>query len=317
MIPFLAQILSKIGANSDAAAMNTTLFAGQQKIDDDLNALVSAAITTAPTEKSLRDILHKDGNFTYDHTTDSLEALRDKLDTGISGVIQEYTTGSGNWVVPSYVHNVDVLIVGGGGGGAGCGVNANAGGGGGGGGEVVLIRDFLVIPGESIPYVVGAGGSGGSIGGDGTNGAQSSFAGIIAAGGEKGLYTTARTGGKGGSATTGGAGGAAMAAGGNGTEVATLISRIGGGGGGGGYTGSSWGGNGGMGLFPGGTGAYDGGGGGGGSWRAGGNGTKDLAGVSAVANSGGGGGGAGEYSDNSHGFPGGNGGSGYVLIFWR
>ncbi len=41
MIPiaWLQQILNKIGANDDSASMSDTLFAGQQKIDDDIAAL--------------------------------------------------------------------------------------------------------------------------------------------------------------------------------------------------------------------------------------------------------------------------------------
>ena len=39
LIGWLQQILNKIGANDDAASMSDTLFAGQQKIDDDIAAL--------------------------------------------------------------------------------------------------------------------------------------------------------------------------------------------------------------------------------------------------------------------------------------
>ncbi len=69
-IPWLTQILNRIGKNDDAAAMNTTLFAGQQKIADDIaalpttaqvNAEVDAALNTAipgsPTAGSVNDVL--------------------------------------------------------------------------------------------------------------------------------------------------------------------------------------------------------------------------------------------------------------------
>jgi len=38
-------------------------------------------VTGAPVEKTLADTLHKDGNFTFDNETDSLEAIRDRVDT--------------------------------------------------------------------------------------------------------------------------------------------------------------------------------------------------------------------------------------------
>lgn len=50
----------------------------------DVNTQVDAALNTAvpepPTANALTDILHKDGSFTFDNTTDSLEAIRDVID---------------------------------------------------------------------------------------------------------------------------------------------------------------------------------------------------------------------------------------------
>jgi len=231
--------------------------------------------------------------------------------------IQEYTTGTGNWTVPAGVYLVDALIVGGGGGGGAVAANGNVGGGGGGGGEVVKIKNLNVIPGESIPYVVGALANGGAAGdNDGTDGNLSSFAGIVAAGGKKVLKASTNTGGKGGSTTLGCAGGAADTAGDAGTEGTTLIiQRIGGGGGGGGYNYSGTAGAGGAGLFPGGAGGAIRGGGGGGSFRSGGAGGADANGVAGAANSGGGGGGGAEGVSGSQ-FAGGAGGSGYIRLTW-
>jgi hypothetical protein len=48
------------------------------------------AVSEPPTAKSLQDTLHKDGSYTYDNTTDSLEAIADKV-----SVVDGY------WDVPS------------------------------------------------------------------------------------------------------------------------------------------------------------------------------------------------------------------------
>ncbi len=42
---------------------------------------ITAAVDEPPTAKSLHDTLHKDGSYTYDNTTDSLEAISDKVTT--------------------------------------------------------------------------------------------------------------------------------------------------------------------------------------------------------------------------------------------
>ena len=73
----------------------------------------------------------------------------------------ETFTTSGTWVVPEGVTKVDIFLVGGGGGGVG---NYSSGtiGGGGGGGYTQFVKDYMVTPGKTINYIVGAGGSGGS-----------------------------------------------------------------------------------------------------------------------------------------------------------
>jgi hypothetical protein len=53
---------------------------------DTTKNISTVGITSAPVEKSLADILHKDGSFTYDNTTDSLEAISDAISEGTSSV---------------------------------------------------------------------------------------------------------------------------------------------------------------------------------------------------------------------------------------
>ena len=43
----------------------------------DLTDALDVAVPEAPTANALTDTLHKDGSFTYDNTTDSLEAIAD------------------------------------------------------------------------------------------------------------------------------------------------------------------------------------------------------------------------------------------------
>lgn len=89
-----------------------------------------------------------------------------------------------SWTVPEGITGVDVLVVGGGGGGG------YDGGGGGGGGEVVEQRGVSVTPGESIPIVIGLGGSGGFSKNPsekmGLPGQSSRFGSIVAVGGKGG-----------------------------------------------------------------------------------------------------------------------------------
>ena len=70
-----------------------------------------------------------------------------------------YTSGSGNWSVPTGVTSVEVLVVAGGGsGGSGSGNTTGTAGGGGAGG-VVFNGSYATTPGASIAYSVGAGGA--------------------------------------------------------------------------------------------------------------------------------------------------------------
>ena len=48
---------------------------------DDVIADITSAVDEPPTANSLQDTLHKDGSYTYNNTTDSLEAIRDNMDT--------------------------------------------------------------------------------------------------------------------------------------------------------------------------------------------------------------------------------------------
>ena len=56
---------------------------------DTVKNLNTVGITSAPVANTLSDILHKDGSFTYDNTTDSLEAISDKIITSTAvGTLQ-------------------------------------------------------------------------------------------------------------------------------------------------------------------------------------------------------------------------------------
>jgi hypothetical protein len=91
---------------------------------------------------------------------------------GIShaAVVSFTTAGAFNWVVPTAVTSVDVLVVGGGGGGA----NGHQGGGGAG---YLSTGTFAVNEGDSIGLVVGAGGKGAV-----TNASNNDIAGLTAGG---------------------------------------------------------------------------------------------------------------------------------------
>lgn len=175
------------------------------------------------------------------------------------------TPGPGSWTVPCGVTSVTVAVYGGGGGGGGSNTNSFAGGGGGAGGYAEAV--FAVVPGQIIPYTIGAGGTGGGPAGSGTVGQQSNlqpFSGLVAFGGQGGM--PASVGGAGG---TGGAGSAwaTNVTGGTGVNGNGAI------GGQGGSAGGPNGGSGGTGGAPGitgGAGVPLGGGGGGGGKKSGG-----------------------------------------------
>lgn len=71
-IAWLQQILNKIGVNTDAASMSTTLFAGQQKIADDIAAISS--ISSGDVETACGNALG-----TYDPPTKA------EMDTAVTG----------------------------------------------------------------------------------------------------------------------------------------------------------------------------------------------------------------------------------------
>ena len=108
----------------------------------------------------------------------------------------EYTSGAGSFAVPANVYELEYEIVGGGAGGGSGGFDsnsANTAGGGGSGSPGVCERGRMkVIPGEALPYVVGAKGNGGAAvsssgaGNAGSDGGYSSLGGIVAFGGKAG-----------------------------------------------------------------------------------------------------------------------------------
>ncbi|WP_179988404.1 MULTISPECIES: glycine-rich domain-containing protein [unclassified Acinetobacter] len=109
-------------------------------------------------------------------------------------------TSNGAFTVPAGVTDVDVLIVAGGGGGG------SRQGGGGGGGGVIVLPNYSVTPGDSIPVVVGAGGAGGVNGDRGSNGQNSSFGSIVANGGGGGGGRSSNNDGSAGGSGGGGGG---------------------------------------------------------------------------------------------------------------
>ena len=118
----------------------------------------------------------------------------------VSVTYQNFTAaGSGNVNVPSWATHAEVHVVGGGGGGGGVSSNYSGGGGGSGGYGFGVIS---VTPGAVLPYVVGTAGTG-SVTGDGSNGGQSTFAGITAAGGNGGKASGTNTGGGSGGTCSG------------------------------------------------------------------------------------------------------------------
>ena len=84
-------ISDKIGVFSGetGAAQDDSIRASLDLAHTDLDAIlvdtaaiiadVTSAVDEPPTAKSLHDILHKDGSYTYDNTTDALEMVSDKI----------------------------------------------------------------------------------------------------------------------------------------------------------------------------------------------------------------------------------------------
>ena len=106
--------------------------------------------------------------------------------------------GSGTWTAPAGITSIAIECWGGGGGGGSDLTSIIGGGGGGGGGAYARVNTFAVIPGNSYPYVVGAGGSTDMAGG------ASSFNGTtcVAAGGGAGGTGSPGAGGAGGAAAS-------------------------------------------------------------------------------------------------------------------
>lgn len=222
-------------------------------------------------------------------------------------------TGSGTFVANRSMQVETLVIAGGGGGGDDVG-------GGGGGGGYRTTTELSLAASTSYPVVVGAGGVRGAYSGA-TQGGESSFAGIISAGGGRGAgYANAAgaggSGGGGGSGAAGGAGNtpATTPSQGNNGASGAYINGPGAGGGGAGSAGSGVNGGAGASSSITGTAVTRAGGGAGGSGTSGepggtgGSGGGGNPGVAGTANTGGGGGG-GNFTANAA-----NGGSGVVII---
>ncbi len=146
-------------------------------------------------------------------------------------VFEITTPGPGTWTVPCGVTSITVDVYGGGGGGGGANSFGQAGGGGGAGGWAQWT--FVVVPGSTFNYTVGAGGNGGGPAGNGAAGSQSNWDGGIlfalggaggfcennggggGAGGTASAWATNATGGNGTNGLAGGGGSAVGGIGGN------------------------------------------------------------------------------------------------------
>lgn len=250
-------------------------------------------------------------------------------------------TANGTFTVPAGVTNMSVTVVGGGGSGssgsqsAGTGQTNTQPGGGGGGGGGGIRRSMAVTPGDTITFVLGAGGVTATAATgtqtNGANGVAGNFGGnsTMASTGTT-AWTLLAAGGSGGAAGVAGAT-AAVGGGCSGCGYQVTSSATGPGGGAAafslaghiGFSANNWGGAGGgsggpttasVGGLGGGAGSDAGGGAAGGQQSSG---TTGTAGSAAAANTGhgGGGGGSSQGSTSSAG-NGGAGGSGYGLLEW-
>jgi hypothetical protein len=142
-------------------------------------------------------------------------------------VIESILSGNGVWTVPENINKIDVLVVAGGGAGGGSGhsnPSANQAGGGGAGGliwiqNVEKIGNTQIQPGNSIHYVVGAGGYGNpysrAVGG---SGGDSVFGNLTAKGGGGGGATFLNKHGNSGGSGGGGGGGSTPGSEGSGIQ---------------------------------------------------------------------------------------------------
>ncbi len=155
------------------------------------------------------------------------------------------TPGSSNWIVPDGVTSVKVEAWGGGGGGGGTNSAPSYQGGGGGGGAYARVDALVVTAGNSIPYTVGAKGTGGNQT-TGGNGGSTSFNtnSVIAYFGGGGGNSLTGTGGA--SGTIAGSTGDVKFSGGGGHAGGACCNGYGGGGGssGGSNANGNWGGTG-------------------------------------------------------------------------
>jgi hypothetical protein len=101
-----------------------------------------------------------------------IEKTSSQIASEINPVIVEFLT-DGEYIVPSEVTNIDVLIVGAGGGGGGHG--QRSGGGGGSGGGILYLQNLTVTPYQKINIKIGKGGNGGYPYSYGNNGETTTF----------------------------------------------------------------------------------------------------------------------------------------------
>jgi hypothetical protein len=89
----VAGSLTTFVAGGAAAALGTQLPVSTSLYDTTKNVSM-VGVTAAPVANTLADILHKDGSFTFDNTTDSLEAISDAVTSGTFVVVADSGTTS-------------------------------------------------------------------------------------------------------------------------------------------------------------------------------------------------------------------------------
>ena len=314
---------------------------------EDLHGNTDSQTTTFDVEMPIVDITVLSESYLVNPNTTFDVSLNVSCISGICGYINttlfhavdlvSFTTaGSHQWVVPSHVEEIDVLVVAGGGSGGRTTIDSYKAGGGGAGG-LIYEKDYVVTPLDSISVSVGNGGAGTGSSSAGNQGQNSLFSDLIAVGGGRGggggssesnIPSIGGSGGGGGTNVEGANGTSSQGYKGGTGGTQTIASNTGGGGGGAGSQGFSGQGSssdpnvgsGGLGLYygdifgdnVGDNGWFASGGGGAGAFSGpapiGGGGAGG--GTNAKANTGGGGGGT--KSGMS-----GNGGRGVVLIKYK
>jgi hypothetical protein len=241
----MAQIVLKNGEISSSAGINipvslsiSSLTASFISASSIVGVSVMGGGSTSPGGSDKQIQFNNNGafgassNLTFDSATNTLNGTTAQFTTVSSSNIQVNgnitITGSGNGlifpdgteIITAANFPVNLLVIaGGGGGGAANTTTTNAGGGGGGGyieSGITTFGEIILSTGKTYRVTVGAGGPGGTSGGQGTNGSDSYF----------GLNYALGGGGGGGSTTGAGRAGGSGGGSATGASIGTATSRI-------------------------------------------------------------------------------------------